>query len=98
MCSYILSAIQLLIKHYHQHALFVASTLISINWAWLLLDNLCSIVLADMHMLAHTSMGCPIRIWDIILSHTGMGVRYEYTYMIVYSYVYSQQWAMTGPF
>ena len=38
-------------------------------------------VLLHMHMLAHTRMGRPIRVWDIVLSHMRMGVRYEYTWL-----------------
>ena len=45
------------------------------------------IVLPHMRILAHTRMGRPIRVWDNIMSsHTRMGVPYEYTCMIVYSY------------
>ena len=47
-------------------------------------------VLPHMRMLAHTRigrpmhtrMGYPIRVWDIALPHTRMGVRYEYIHAI----------------
>ena len=39
-----------------------------------------------MRMLAHTHMGYPLRVWANIMSHTRMGVPYEYACMIIRSY------------
>ena len=45
-----------------------------------------SYVLPHMRILAHMRMGCPIRVWDNIMSHTRMGVPYEYACIIIHSY------------
>ena len=51
-------------------------------------------ILAHMCILAHTRMGRPIRtrmgypvrVWAYIMSHTRMGVPYDYACMIIRSY------------
>ena len=49
-----------------------------------------------MDVLPHMRMGYhPIRVWDIVLSHTRMGVRYEYTQL--YDCITSQQWTEAIP-
>ena len=43
-------------------------------------------ILPHMRILAHTRMGCPIRVWANIISHTRMGVPYKYACIIIHSY------------
>ena len=51
-------------------------------------------ILSHMRISTHTRMGYPIHVQDIVLSHTCMGVRYEYTWLHAYSYIAMQQWTI----